>query len=121
MHRRVMEQQILDKNGFEGQKAWAFGLGLERLAMVLFSIPDIRLFWTEDQRFLKQFKAGSLGAKFKPYSKFPPCFKVCPSASPPSRDSHGGGSTVRGMLVQPQNFASKGQRHTGRLHQSAEP
>ena len=75
-----MEQQILDKNGFEGQKAWAFGLGLERLAMVLFSIPDIRLFWTEDQRFLKQFKAGSLRAKFKPYSKFPPCFKVDLSA-----------------------------------------
>ena len=44
--------------------------------MVLFSIPDIRLFWTEDQRFLKQFKAGKLGAKFKPYSKYPPCFKV---------------------------------------------
>ena len=77
-----MEQQILDKNGFEGQKAWAFGLGLERLAMVLFSIPDIRLFWTEDQRFLKQFKAGSLRAKFKPYSKFPPCFKVTFAASP---------------------------------------
>ena len=72
----VMEQQILDKNGYEGQKAWAFGLGLERLAMVLFSIPDIRLFWTEDQRFLKQFKAGNLAAKFKPYSKFPPVFKV---------------------------------------------
>ncbi len=82
---RVMEQQILDKNGFEGQKAWAFGLGLERLAMVLFSIPDIRLFWTEDQRFLKQFKAGSLGAKFKPYSKFPPCFKVDIFASPASK------------------------------------
>lgn len=71
-----MEQQILDANGYEGQKAWAFGLGLERLAMVLFSIPDIRLFWTEDQRFLKQFKAGNLGAKFKPYSKYPPCYKV---------------------------------------------
>ena len=63
MHRRVMEQQILDTNGYEGQKAWAFGLGLERLAMVLFSIPDIRLFWTEDQRFLKQFKAGNLKAR----------------------------------------------------------
>jgi hypothetical protein len=25
-----------------GHKAWAFGLGLERLAMVLFDIPDIR-------------------------------------------------------------------------------
>lgn len=71
----VMEQQILDSNGREGHKAWAFGLGLERLAMVLFDIPDIRLFWTSDQRFLKQFKAGALDTKFKPYSKFPPCFK----------------------------------------------
>lgn len=25
-----------------GNKGWAFGLGLERLAMVLFDIPDIR-------------------------------------------------------------------------------
>lgn len=71
-----MEQQILDVNGCEGEKAWAFGLGLERLAMVLFAIPDIRLFWTSDQRFTKQFKAGKLKAKFKPYSKYPPCFKV---------------------------------------------
>ena len=35
-------------------RAWAFGLGLERLAMVLFSVPDIRLFWSGDQRFLSQ-------------------------------------------------------------------
>ena len=73
---RVMQQQILDANGFQGCKAWAFGLGLERLAMVLFGIPDIRLFWTSDQRFLKQFRAGDLGARFKPYSRYPPCFKV---------------------------------------------
>ena len=77
MHaRRVMEQQILEANGCQGEKAWAFGLGLERLAMVLFAIPDIRLFWTSDQRFTKQFKAGRLDTKFKPYSKYPPCFKV---------------------------------------------
>jgi phenylalanyl-tRNA synthetase alpha chain len=71
----VMEQVILDKNYGEGHKAWAFGLGLERLAMVLFDIPDIRLFWSDDERFLKQFKAGDLRAKFKSYSKFPPCYK----------------------------------------------
>jgi hypothetical protein len=40
-------------------KAWAFGLGLERLAMVLFDIPDIRLFWSDDDRFLKQFKVST--------------------------------------------------------------
>lgn len=34
-----------------------------------------RLFWSDDDRFLKQFKAGDLKAKFKSYSKYPPCFK----------------------------------------------
>lgn len=71
----VMQQQILEKNSGPDQKAWAFGLGLERLAMVLFDIPDIRLFWTSDQRFLKQFKTGDMSIKFKSYSKYPPCYK----------------------------------------------
>lgn len=71
----VMEQAILEEAGLGNKKAWAFGLGLERLAMVLFEIPDIRLFWSTDQRFLSQFKAGDMSAKFKAYSKFPPCFK----------------------------------------------
>lgn len=72
----VMEQKILDENsGKPGHKAWAFGLGLERLAMVLFDVTDIRLFWSNDDRFLKQFKPGDLNARFKPYSKFPACYK----------------------------------------------
>ena len=71
----VMQQKILDQNYGEGKKAWAFGLGIERLAMILFDIPDIRLFWSGDERFLKQFKAGDLSAKFKSFSKFPPCNK----------------------------------------------
>jgi phenylalanyl-tRNA synthetase alpha chain len=34
---------------------WAFGLGVERIAMVLNGVNDIRLFYENDQRFLHQF------------------------------------------------------------------
>ena len=42
--------------------------------MKLFEIDDIRLFWSTDPRFLKQFRAGEI-SKFKPYSKYPVCYK----------------------------------------------
>ncbi|KAJ0975644.1 hypothetical protein J5N97_017609 [Dioscorea zingiberensis] len=71
----VTEQEILKRSGRMDCVAWAFGLGLERLAMVLFDIPDIRLFWSTDERFTSQFSKGQLGVKFKPFSKFPPCYK----------------------------------------------
>ena len=41
----VMEQQVIANAGIERKLGWAFGLGLERLAMVLFDINDIRTFW----------------------------------------------------------------------------
>jgi phenylalanyl-tRNA synthetase alpha chain len=38
--------------------------------MPLFSIPDIRLFWSTDPRFLSQFKSGEI-TTFASYSKYP--------------------------------------------------
>ena len=44
-------------NAYDPEKwsGYAFGLGMDRLAMILFEIPDIRLFAQNDLRFLKQF------------------------------------------------------------------
>ncbi len=36
-------------------KGFAFGLGLERMAMIKYGIPDIRMFYDGDKRFLEQF------------------------------------------------------------------
>ncbi|GJN91055.1 hypothetical protein Rhopal_004070-T1 [Rhodotorula paludigena] len=70
----VMQQHTLERSGVGHKQGWAFGLGLERIAMVLFSIPDIRLFWSRDARFASQFRAGEIST-FKPYSRFPECYK----------------------------------------------
>ncbi|OQR83060.1 hypothetical protein ACHHYP_15174 [Achlya hypogyna] len=70
----VLRREIAENAGVVNEVGWAFGLGLERLAMVLFDIPDIRLFWSQDPRFLTQFQDGVI-TKFKPYSKYPPCYK----------------------------------------------
>ncbi len=66
----VIHKDIMKNCGLEGQNGWAFGMGLERLAMIFFDIPDIRYFWSEDPRCLSQFKAGEF-TKFQPYSKYP--------------------------------------------------
>jgi phenylalanyl-tRNA synthetase alpha chain len=70
-----------------GKIGWAFGLGLERIAMILFSIPDIRLFWSTDPRFLSQFTAGEI-TTFKPYSRYPMCFKDVAFWSAPNELLH---------------------------------
>ena len=40
---------------YEEYSGFAFGLGLERIAMLKYGISDIRLFFENDIRFLKQF------------------------------------------------------------------
>lgn len=78
----VIHPDVLKNAGLEGMHGWAFGLGLERLAMKLFGISDIRLFWSEDKRFLSQFKAGVV-SKFEPFSKHPACYKDIAMWVPP--------------------------------------
>ena len=66
--RKTSEKKV--NCGLSDKQGWAFGLGLERLAMIFFDINDIRYFWSEDERFLSQFNDGEI-TKFKEYSKFP--------------------------------------------------
>ena len=40
----------------EEYTGFAFGMGIERIAMLLYQIPDIRMFYENDMRFLEQFK-----------------------------------------------------------------
>ena len=48
---------VLESCGIDSKKytGYAFGLGVERIAMIKYGIPDIRLFYECDLRFLKQF------------------------------------------------------------------
>ncbi|PWW77552.1 phenylalanyl-tRNA synthetase [Tuber magnatum] len=83
-------QQSLPKNADIPDKiGWAFGVGLERIAMLLFGIPDIRLFWSLDKRFLEQFKEGEI-SRFVPFSKFPSCYKDVAFWLPSSSSAAGG-------------------------------
>lgn len=50
---KVLENVGLDPNEYSG---YAFGLGVERVAMLVHSIDDIRHFYANDVRFLRQFK-----------------------------------------------------------------
>lgn len=72
----VIQQKILDNNSVI-KKGWAFGLGLERLAILFYSIPDIRLFWTDDEKFTSQFagKKCTEQITFVQYPKLPPITK----------------------------------------------
>ncbi|ETO33760.1 phenylalanyl-tRNA synthetase, partial [Reticulomyxa filosa] len=70
----VIHSKILENCKLGDSIGWAFGLGLERLAMPLFKIDDIRQFWSLDERFLSQYSDGKI-REFAPYSKYPVCYK----------------------------------------------
>lgn len=53
----MVDPNVLDACGIDPQKysGFAFGMGIERIAMQRFQIPDIRAFYENDIRFLKNF------------------------------------------------------------------
>jgi phenylalanyl-tRNA synthetase alpha chain len=53
----LVDPNVLRNVGYDPEKVsgFAFGLGLERIAMLRHGIPDIRMFWENDLRFLRQF------------------------------------------------------------------
>lgn len=65
----MARKSVLSNFGLEGYHGWAFGFGLERLAIVNMELSDIRLLWSDDPRVTKQLK---LGQKFVEVSKYPP-------------------------------------------------
>lgn len=67
----IMTNELIQNLGLDPNEwsNWAFGFGLERLAIISMDLPDIRLFWSEDERVKKQLK---LGQKYHEVSKFPP-------------------------------------------------
>ena len=75
----IMRQPILENGGAHDKIGWAFGLGLDRLSMLLFQIQDIRLLWSQDPRFIEQFESVGIdpdtNIEFRPFSKFSPCYK----------------------------------------------
>jgi phenylalanyl-tRNA synthetase alpha chain len=52
VHPRVLEMSGIDPNEYSG---FAFGVGLERIALLKYEIDDMRLMYENDIRFLKQF------------------------------------------------------------------
>ena len=61
----VLKNLGVDPDTYNG---WAFGFGLERLAMLSMDLPDIRLLWSDDDRIKKQLQ---LGNEYEEVSKYP--------------------------------------------------
>jgi len=55
----MVDPNVLSNCGIDPEKysGYAFGMGIERIAMLLYQIGDIRLFYENDMRFLEQFRA----------------------------------------------------------------
>jgi len=53
----MVHPQVLRNGGYDPEEVtgWAFGMGIERIAMLRYGVDDLRLFFENDVRFLRQF------------------------------------------------------------------
>lgn len=70
VHTEVLKKLGLDPAIYNG---WAFGFGLERLAMPKMNISDIRIFWSKDPRITGQLK--DLNSAYREVSKYPMTYR----------------------------------------------
>ena len=54
VHPNVLRASNVDAERYTG---YAFGMGIDRLAMLCYGVSDLRLFFDNDLRFLSQFRA----------------------------------------------------------------
>ena len=56
----MVDPNVLDNCGIDSKKysGFAFGMGIERIAMLKYKVNDLRLYSEGDVRFLEQFKAA---------------------------------------------------------------
>lgn len=66
VHPKVLENLGLDPRSCSG---WAFGFGVDRLAMIKMQIPDIRILWSGDPRIVSQFTG--LESVYRSVSRYP--------------------------------------------------
>ena len=57
----MVDPNVLENCGIDSKKytGFAFGMGIERIAMLKYRVNDLRLFSENDVRFLKQFQAAN--------------------------------------------------------------
>ena len=58
----VLEASNIDSKVYSG---FAFGMGIERIAMLIYQVKDLRLYFENDLRFLEQFSGAISRLLFK--------------------------------------------------------
>lgn len=61
----VIRNEIFEKSERPNSAGWEISIGLDRLAMVLYNIFDIRLLWNANQQFLNQFRPQQISEKLQ--------------------------------------------------------